>query len=182
MQKIKRYSHTIRLALQLLTFLLPIGVIYYWATVKTDLDFITKIGITQFSNTISVYTHLDLSTKTRILAMASSIIPLSVLLYGIQTLVKLFRSYEKGIIFSVETANAYHKLGCSFLLWILVDFVYDGLISVIISFNNPAGERIISFSFGAINLMAILCGFIILTIGWVMREAQYISEESKYII
>ncbi|CZF83917.1 MULTISPECIES: DUF2975 domain-containing protein [Grimontia] len=182
MQKIQTYSRNIRRAIQLLMCLLPLGAIYYWMTAQTDLDFISRFGIVTDMHDISAYTSAPLTLETRIFAAIASALPIGVLLYGMALLVKLFRRYESADIFSVDTANCYRMLGFTFFYWVLANLAFGGLISVILSFNNPPGERVLSLSLGSVDIVTVLCGFMILTVGWVMREAQIIAEEHQHTI
>lgn len=182
MQKIQSYSRKIRCTIQLLICLLPLGVIYYWMTAQTEMDFISRFGIVSVTHEISAYTALPLTIETRVFAIIASFLPVGVLLYGMSVLVKLFRRYETGDIFSVDTANYYRRLGFAFFFWVIANLVFGGLISVILSFNNPPGERILSLSLGSVDIVTVLCGFMILTVGWVMREAQLIAEEHQHTI
>ncbi len=104
-------------------------------------------------------------------------------MYALQQLIHLFRHYENQEIFTLATATHYQKLGYVFFYWAAGGaFLYSGLISVILSFNNPPGERVLSLTFTGIDLLSILCGFVVLIISWVMKEAQKIADEHMHTV
>lgn len=182
MHKIKTYSHRIRLILQFLMISLPIMNLYFWLTIQTESDFLTSTGIVQLSYDITSFTQDPLTVTTRLLAFLVSMLPCGILVYALGVLVKLFKSYEQSQVFTVSTADCFKKIGLSFFYWVIGGFIYSGLISVTLSFNNPPGDRILVLSFAGLDAISILCGFIILVIAWVMKEAQLIAEEQQYTI
>ena len=182
MKEIQRYSRNIRVVLQALMLLLPLSVVYFWAFVQTPWDFLTTTGIIQFSHDISSYTSQPLSIETRMWALVVSLLPCGVIFYALLILTKLFKSYEASEVFTVETVKYYRKLGLSFFYWAFGGLVYGGLISVVLSFNNPPGQRILSISFTGLDVVTLFCGMIVLVISYVMNEAQKIADEQRNTI
>jgi hypothetical protein len=70
----------------------------------------------------------------------------------------------------------------SFFYWAFGGLVYGGLISVVLSFNNPPGQRILSISFTGLDVVTLFCGMIVLVISYVMNEAQKIADEQRHTI
>ena len=182
MQKIQTYSRYIRLILQLLIILTPIVTLYFWLTVQSDNDFLTSMGIIQLGYDITDFTQQPLTVSTRLWAFTASMLPCGILIYAFHVLAKLFGCYERADVFTLDTAKYFQKLGRIFFFWAFSNFVYSGLISVALSFNNPPGERILALSFVGLDVMAIFCGFIVLTIAWVMKEAQLLADEHQHTI
>ncbi|AQS36415.1 Protein of unknown function (DUF2975) [Shewanella psychrophila] len=182
MQKIQTYSHRIRLILQFLMVLLPIMNLCFWLSVQSENDFLVSMGIIQLGYDIASFTQEPLTMSTRLWAFLASMLPCGILVYALGILVKLFKSYEKAEVFTVNTAKYFQKLGFVFFYWAIGSFVYSGLISVELSFNNPPSERMLALSFVGLDAMSILCGFIVLTIAWVMKEAQQITDEHQHTI
>jgi len=182
MLKIQTYSRRVRIILQFLFVCIPIATFYYWFTVNTDYDFLSQLVFLGPNHNIETFTKEQLTDATRFWAFLASILPCSILMYALRLLIALFRRYEQADILSVSTVSYYQKLGYVFFYWAMALFFYRGLISVALSFNNPPGERILVLSFGGIDLMIILCGFVVLIISWVMKEAQKIADEHMHTI
>ena len=182
MQKIQTYSRCIRFILLALIVLAPVATLYFWLTVQSQNDFLTSMGIIQLGFDITNFTQQPLTLSTRLWAFSASMLPCGILIYAFHILAKLFRSYERADVFTLDTTKYFQQLGRIFFFWAIGNVIYSGLISVALSFNNPPGERILAISFVGLDVMAIFCGFIVLTIAWVMKEAQRLADEHQHTI
>ncbi len=182
MNEIQKQSRRVRMLFQSLFVLIPIMVLYYWVTVQTDYDFLTSLGIIELSLDIDSYTQASLTLSTRVLAIIASLLLCCIVNYALKVLVHLFRNYESGQIFSLENANCYQKLGYSLFYWVAGGVVYGAVMSVILSFNNPPGERVLMLSFEGMDALTIVFGFIVLIISWVMKEGYILADESQHTI
>ncbi|MEZ8107476.1 DUF2975 domain-containing protein [Vibrio splendidus] len=182
MSNIQKQSRRVRMLLQSLFVLTPIMVCYFWLTVETPYDFISSTGIFYLTYDIGNYTMLPLTMATRIVAAFTSLLMSSILMYALMVLIRLFRNYERGEIFSLENAMSYQKLGYSLFYWVLGSVIYGSLMSVILSFNNPPGERIFEISFVGMDLLTLILGIIILIISWVMKEGYILADEHSQTI
>ncbi|MEH6530993.1 MAG: DUF2975 domain-containing protein [Photobacterium frigidiphilum] len=182
MSKIQKQSRRARLLFQFFFALTPIAVCYYWLTVETPYDFLTSRGIIQLSYDFDSYTQLPFTLTTRILAIVASLLLCSIIMYALKVLIRLFRNYEQNEIFTLENANYYQKLGYSVFYWVGASVVYGALMSVILSFNNPPGERMLAISFVGMDFLTIVFGFIVLIISWVMKEGYTLADENSHTI
>ncbi|MEZ8484884.1 DUF2975 domain-containing protein [Vibrio splendidus] len=182
MSNIQKQSRRVRMLLQSLFVLTPIMVCYFWLTVETPYDFISSTGIFYLTYDIGNYTMLPLTMATRIVAAFTSLLMSSILMYALMVLIRLFRNYERGEIFSLENAMSYQKLGYSLFYWVLGSVIYGSLMSVILSFNNPPGERIFEISFVGMDFLTLILGIIILIISWVMKEGYILADEHSQTI
>jgi len=182
MYNIKKQSRRVRILFQYLLVLTPIMVCYYWLTVKTSYEFLTSFGVIQLSYDIDNYTQFPLSLTTRVFATIASLLLCSIIMYALKLLIRLFRNYEHSEIFSLNNAMCYQKLGYCVFYWVGGSVVYGALMSVILSFNNPPGERILFISFVGMDFLTLVFGFIILIISWVMKEGYILADENNYTI
>ena len=113
MSNIQKQSRRVRMLLQSFLVLTPIMVCYFWLTVETPYDFISSTGIFYLTYDIGSYTMLPLTMTTRMVAAFTSLAMSSILVYALVVLIRLFRNYERGEIFSLENAMFYQKLGYS---------------------------------------------------------------------
>ncbi|MDP2489828.1 DUF2975 domain-containing protein [Vibrio splendidus] len=180
MSNIQKQSRRVRLLLQSFLALTPMMVCYFWLTIETPYDFISATGIYYYD--IGHLTMLPLSMTTRTVAAFTSLAMSSILMYALMVLIRLFRNYERGEIFSLENAMSYQKLGYSLFYWVLGSVIYSSLMSVILSFNNPPGERILGISFVGMDFLTLILGIIILIISWVMKEGYILADEHSQTI
>lgn len=182
MSNIQKQSRRARILFQILFVLTPFTVCYYWLTVDTKFDFLTILVGLQSSDDISRYTQLPLSITTRIIASIVTLFLCAIIMYALRVLIHLFRNYERNEIFSLNNAMSYQKLGYCLFYWVGASVIYGAVMSVVLSFNNPPGERILSVGFVGMDLLTIMFGFIVLIISWVMKEGFILAEENNHTI
>ena len=182
MSKIQKQSRRARIFFQSLFVLTPIAVCYYWLTVETSYDFLTSFGVIQVTHNIDSYTQLPLTLTTRILATIASLFLCSIIMYALKVLINLFRSYERNEIFTLDNVMSYQKLGYSLFYWVGASVVYGALMSAILSFNNPPGDRMLAIGFVGVDFLTLVLGFIILIISWVMKEGYILADENSHTI
>lgn len=182
MSKIQQQSRRVRILLQILLILTPILVCYFWLTIETPYDFLRNTGIVQTSFDLNHLTLVPLTLSTRLLAMLTSMIYCSIIMYALKILIQLFRNYENKQIFSLENATCYQKLGYSVFYWVGGSFIYQAIMTLVLSFNNPPNQRIIAISFEGIDFLTLLMGIIIVIISWIMKEGYLLADEQNYTI
>lgn len=182
MSKIQKQSRRVRLFFQCLLALTPIMVCYYWLTVETSYDFLTSLGVVQLSYDFDSYTQLPFTMTTRVLSAMASLLLCSIIMYALTLLIRLFRNYEGNDIFSLDNAEIFQKLGYCLFYWVGGSIVYGALMSMILSFNNPPGERILTVSFVGMDFLTLVFGFIVLIISWVMKEGYTLADENSHTI
>ncbi|AXA33729.1 hypothetical protein CDH04_04570 [Francisella adeliensis] len=179
MKKIKSMSKKYRVIFQLMLVLVIVVTPIFWLTVDTKIDIFSSIGM---SSIYSPYINSPMLMSTRIFAIIVSLIPISIVSYALIALIRLFKFYEQGNIFSVETVNQYKKLGKALIFWFFGIMIYDALISLVLTMNNPVGHRVISITIGGIDILAIIAGSVVLIISSVMQQAQEIADENSLTI
>ncbi|RTZ24702.1 DUF2975 domain-containing protein [Vibrio penaeicida] len=182
MSKIQNQSRRVRILFQCLFVLTPIMVCYYWLTVETPYDFLTSMGIIEMSFKTNDFTSLPLSISTRVYIMIASLMLCSIIMYALTLLIRLFKNYERDEIFSLENANYYQKLGYSLFYWVGGSLIYGAATSVILSFNNTPGKRMLSVTFEGLDLLTLMFGFIVVIISWVMKEGHALADENRHTI
>jgi hypothetical protein len=117
---------------------------------------------------------------------------------GFWKLAKLFRFYERGLIFTSETVRCIKFLGvlCAvqWMLQVIHHFLFSNYLAPWfqstlppkftghirdMSFNNPF---FFSFPIGNINFGLLLAGIVIVLIAWVMDEGRKIREEQELTV
>ena len=178
MDKIARVSKKFRVLFQVLFYLIPILVLWFWVVVHSPYDLFSPLGFT--SHLVSG--PITVNALTRILGFLVSTLPYSIMMYCLYQLIQIFKNYEKGQIFVLNNVNCYRKLGYALFAKVVAGMIYDPLISIIMTFQNPPHHRLISISFSGADFATLLTGGVILLISWVMKEAHNISTEQELTI
>lgn len=123
-----------------------------------------------------------LTALTKLYGFLTCLIPLSVTLYVLYTLISLFKQYEKGIIFSFGTVRCYRQVGYGLLVGQLLAPVYQLLLSLVLTWHNPPGYRNMTMVFTGVNIGVLLIALMIIFLSWIMKEGLKIKEEQAYTI
>jgi Protein of unknown function (DUF2975) len=171
---IQQVSDKFRLLFNVLIFSIPVLILTYWLFFN-DLP----IG---FKSELPVAASLPLPLSTLCLGILVSFIPACVVIFGIATLKELFTLYENAIFFSTKNVKCFRRLGYILISWTFANMMFTTLISLVISFNNPAGQRMISFGFDVADIANLIIGAVVVVVSWVMNEASKLEDEQAYTV
>lgn len=118
----------------------------------------------------------------RLFAFLVMMASLSVLMITFWSLARIFQFYTEGRIFSLNTIHCYRRLGWLFILAAPVRVFTQAALSVVMTWNNPVGQKSLMVSIGSGEIFSILTGGVILVITYVMREARRLEEEQSLTI
>jgi hypothetical protein len=137
---------------------------------------------TQIFREVLVPFSAELSMTQRLLASTVSLIPSAVFVLGLYYLIRLFRLYEKGIIFMTENVTYYKKLGYILIISMFADIIRNSLMSMVLTLHNPPGQRMISLGYSSDDLTKLVMGLLIIVISWIMDIGKEIQEDQTYTI
>lgn len=178
MEKIKSISRKFRILFISAFFLVPTLNIAVWA-IYDRLP--PEVTVTLLPHSLDL-SHININTTTKILACFVSMLQVLVILYALSQLIKLFKNYELGNIFSFLNVTYYRKLGYSFFAWVICSKVVDALISIVLTYQNPVGQRQLVIRFGSPDLLALAVGGLIIVIAWIMNEGHKLNEDQSLTI
>ncbi len=110
------------------------------------------------------------------------LVPLAVLLRGVQRLRRLFQRYAAGEVFSTRTADCLAGFARAVLLWAVLQPVASALAGMLLTLDNPPGERALALSLGTGELGAVAIALVLLVIARVLREASRLAEENAAFV
>lgn len=183
MDKIKRVSKCMRYIFTLFFILYPLSLIIFWIIAPQSFtlgNIHNYFHLSYIPDNVPLM--LPLSYETKILGFVICLLPAGVYMYLLHALIRLFSLYEQAKIFVVESANYIRKIGYMLLLAQIVHPIYQVLISISLTYNNPPPYRILNFNFSETNLGIMLIGFIIILVSWVMSEGCRLQQEQDYTI
>lgn len=151
--------------------------LYLFSLVQNNLSvFVTP------NETINFFT-IPHSTASKLIGFAGSLIGAAPYIFAYYTLHKLFGNYANGRIFNSENVSIYQRLGrILFVNGLVCIPLRDTLMVLAATINNIPGKRMLSIGFGSPNLEAILSGFVVMVIAWVMSQANDLNHEQQLTV
>lgn len=93
-----------------------------------------------------------------------------------------FKLGINGKMFAQEGGDAFHKSARYLVIYAFLSVPAETIIGVILTFNNPVGERLLKLSFQTYDLSLIFLSLVIFTVSWVLKESVLIAEENAQIV
>lgn len=183
MESIKQWSKWCRLLLQGTIIIMPIMSFMSWLGFNEGLTDPQGWALSYWIDlSFLSIPQAELSLGFRLGGFAIGCISLGLWIYGLILLIRLFKLYEKGQVFTrANTSCLKHFATCMLVLMIVGVFVRSAQITWI-SLINPVGERLLSIGFGTQEVKHILVALIAFVIAKVMDEACRLQEEHDQVI
>jgi len=124
----------------------------------------------------------NLTLPVRAGGFVVGMIPAAAMIWGLLALARLFHSYAVGNYFSPVTVASFRHLGFAALFGCLAQILYGAMVTPLVTFGNPPGERFVTISIGTVNIGLLLLGFALIVVSWVMEEARKIEEEQRQFV
>ena len=115
-------------------------------------------------------------------AVVLKLIPAVILLFTLNSMRQLFGSYRQGRIITDRCAFLIQRIGQGFLALALAPFLLHPMVSCLLSWANPSGERSISISLSSEMFFFAVAGGLIIIVGWAMREASDLASENRAFV
>lgn len=192
MNKIRKVSQIFRIFFQIAFILIPCLVAISWLNAPYNMDWnwlahasVTKQSGFAFSPmpaNVKVLILHPLSAMTKFYGFLITLIPTAIQLAMLYFLIKLFKLYELGEIFSSKNVKCIRYIGYSMLIGQALNPVYEGLLSLAMTWHNPHGHRIAIISLSGANIAILITAFLIILISWIMAEGSKLHEEQTYTV
>lgn len=117
-----------------------------------------------------------------LLGFITSMIKGSVIMLGVWTLKELFGYYEQKVFFSKETVLCFKQLSHYLIWWVIAGILSEPLQTIILTMNNPEGQKAVAISFQSADLTALILGGVLSVIAKVMESGRKLQEESELTI
>ncbi|WP_417832173.1 DUF2975 domain-containing protein [Terasakiella sp.] len=172
--RIQRMSRLFRWLFTILLFACPILTIVFWVNFN-DLP-------GGFRDELLIPPQEAISDLQIALAALVNMLPVGAGMYVIFTFRRLFSFYEKGVIFTRQNVTCYRHIGYGTLIYAFTDLIYNSVLSVVLTFHRPEGERHLQITIGTMDLTTLTAGIMVLLVSWVMNEAAQMEEERLYTV
>lgn len=124
----------------------------------------------------------DPSTVQRLLAAAVGLLPAGFVAAALWTLARLFGRFEQGDVFGPGTEAAFRGLGRILIGWACAGVVHGTLLGLVLTMDNPPGQRSLSIGFDGLNVTALCVGAVAWLLSWVFAEARRIADDNALIV
>lgn len=181
MNKIERVSRVLRMIFRVSLILLPILAMSGWIWFEE----FKAIGMMDNVNDVSLSSlnmPSPLPVASKIAAMAATLIPLTIDMFALFFLSRLFGLYAEGHIFTEASVGYIRRIGYTLLIGQGLHPVHQALLTLALTFKNPVGQRMIQIGFGSANLSEIIMAIMIIVVAWIMDEGRRLSEEQALVI
>lgn len=120
--------------------------------------------------------------STRVLGFVISMLGTGLVMYGIHILASLLRMYGEGQLYTQENVRCIRRLGTCLLWWFGAGLLQTPLLSVVLSWHHPQGERILSFAIGSPDVTVLILACMLRVVAWVMEVGQVLQAEQDLTI
>lgn len=172
---IKRASRRLEAVFKIVLILIPVINALVWL-------FINRLPDEAQNNILPHYVRLPLPAQARLLGFMVSMLPSGVAMYGSWAMVRLFRLYEAGQIFREANVRCFRDISRTLMIWCVVRFISDPLMSIALTLHHPPGQRMLVLSLRSADITALLVGFVMAVIAWAMEEGRKLREEQDLTV
>lgn len=116
------------------------------------------------------------------LGFVISLIPTAFAIWAILLLRKLFRCYIAHEVLTAYCATLIKKSGLALLIMAILRIVLQPVVTVLMSWSGPPGERVVSLGIGTQDISFFFVAGLLVVIGWAMNEAAGAATENKAFV
>lgn len=170
--RIRRVSTALKLACDAYLILAPLVLAVVWFNFE-------KVG-PQWQTLAELPIRPEyVGLTNKLLGALITAIPVALLMYGVWHLRQLFEQFRQGRLFSADGASHLHVFAMMLLVTMLLTPVVSALLSVVLTMNNPPGERALVITFGSNDLGQLFIAGALFAISWTLREGYRLSQENE---
>ena len=186
MDNIAHISRFFRLLFQIFLVVIPLFTVIRWVMLPTSSvvsDHYHMLFYYHY-NPVPPGLHLDytITPQVKILGCIVSMLTVGMLMLILYFLIKLFRNYQHKRIFLLDNVRIIRNIGYSLIVWQLLIPIQQALLSVILTWHNGLGGRVIVANFSVDNITIILIAFIVILISSIIAEGHKLQEEQEYTV
>ena len=194
MNKIENVSLFFSVIFKIIFITTPILLIISWIYAPDELRLLlgfiklnaiphTYSGTHVFANGLSAKAILHpLSAGEKILGCLVSAIPMMIEMFVVYCLIKLFKLYSKGNIFSMQHVRYIRDIGYALLVGQIIEPFYQFAMGLVLTLNNPPHHRYAAITLDQTNIGILLTALLVILISWIMAEGYKLREEQQLTI
>lgn len=125
---------------------------------------------------------LAITPATRTIAYLMMLSVTAIFIFALWTAYRLFADYARGEIFTELAASRLSRIGWAVVAMSPSSTLVDTLSTIVLTINNPPGQRHVSITLDATDLIAIVGGLVLVAVGRIMLEATRVAEENRQFV
>lgn len=118
----------------------------------------------------------------RLLATLLALLPVLPLSWGLLRLATALDAFRQGQQFGLVAARGMRDFAVGVFACTLLKLVSGALLSVVLSWNAPSGQKQLAISISSDMLLMLLVGAVLTLVGWALAEAAALAEENAQFI
>lgn len=95
---------------------------------------------------------------------------------------RVFHHFHTSDVLSTKAARRVRFLGTTIIIYALTQIVSYSLSILLLTYDNPPGEKIFSIGINSSQLVTLMIGIIIVVVGHIFTYANAIAEENRQFI
>ncbi|WP_322419073.1 DUF2975 domain-containing protein [Mesorhizobium huakuii] len=174
LRRIRLFSLVLARCFAALAILLTLGLLFYWLTTSAD-------SIAENAAIPQAWLS-EFGLGRRLAAFAISFVPLACLVFALMAARSAFRAFATGDFFGQNAIRNLRYFGLGLLASALLKPVSGAALSVLLSWDAPAGQHRLTLGLDSETLLTLLTAGIVAVITWVMSEASALADENAQFI
>jgi hypothetical protein len=174
LERLSVSSRRLRRIFMFLMVVSPVLTALFWVVVG--------MGNEVVAHNLPVKIDPEVPTYVLVLCFWVSMIPTGVVMYAFYQLIKLLGFYGKGTMFASENVITIRTLGKTIIAWEIANFLCSTVLGLLLTLHRGPGQRLLVVGVDNADIYALVAGFSVLTVAWVMDEARKIKEEQELIV
>ena len=179
MNNIQKASYVLHLFFKSLCWLYPLVITY---SIFFQINALIELGVFDRLISSSTIHSTHFSWLHRGVIVLIEWIPMTFTLLIFHRLAKLFKLYQRGHLFEMDNIKVIKQISIFMIIGELIELIYQPLMTIALTFHNPAGQHIASISMGSTNINSLITAFIILVASWIMKEAHQLKTDAQLTI
>ncbi|HYF98254.1 MAG TPA: DUF2975 domain-containing protein, partial [Coxiellaceae bacterium] len=128
------------------------------------------------------FDHLPFSLMQKFELFMIDLLPTAVELLILYFLIRLFKLYEQGEIFSICNVRYIRNIGYLLLIGQVINMFYEALLGFVLSWQHGSGHGSFGITLNNESINTILIGFMVILISWIMAEGCKLRDEQQLTI
>ena len=124
----------------------------------------------------------NLPFLSKILAIFVDSISVGLFLFGLVSFILVLRCYQKGKMFTFKTFSLFRRLSRVAFVWVLYEPVRSVLMSLIVTFHKPAGQRAFLLTLSSNDVFNFFIVVFFLIITSLMYEGYKLQHEQDLTV
>lgn len=173
-KRIATLSQVTRVTALVIAVALPLAGLFYWGFAPAE----TLAGTALVPSTWLT----EFGWGQRLLATLLALLPVLPLSWGLLRLATALEAFRQGRPFGLAAAAGMRDFAIGVFACTVLKVISGALLSVVLSWNAPAGQKQLAISVSSDMLLMLLVGAVLTLVGWALAEAAAIAEENAQFI